>query len=155
MKTRLSANQSAHTMLVVLFKRVSKYDCTIRVTKSTWAVPSGILSYVILSISYLRERTIETSSLPYPRIPCDPWQSKFFSRIPTAYFNCKYFSVYARELLGCLPVISPSGRNPCGSNKQITPQKVLSEYFIHSLANFGKLMHPFADSAFQLVNKNA
>ena len=33
-------------------------------SKSTWAVPSDFLFYVILTISYLRARTIETSSLP-------------------------------------------------------------------------------------------
>ena len=84
--------------------------------------PFGIfLFYVILTISYLRAQTIETSSLP-----TDFWRPLFkqieiFSILnckyfPVSTFNCKYFPQYTRELLECLLGISPSGRNPCGGN---------------------------------------
>ena len=54
--------------------------------------PFGIFCpYVILAISYLRARTIETSSLPTD----SSWplfkQIEVFSAILTVYFNCKYF----------------------------------------------------------------
>ena len=41
----------------------------------------------------------------------------FFSGILSACFDCKYFPLYARELLGCLLGILLSGRNPCGRNE--------------------------------------
>ena len=51
----------------------------------------------------------------YPTIPCSPWSSK--SRVfLTAYYNCKHFSLYTCEVLGCLFGISPSRRNSCGGN---------------------------------------
>ena len=37
-------------------------------------------------------------------------------QIEIAYYNCKYFSLYTREVLGCLLGISPSGQNSCGGN---------------------------------------
>ena len=54
--------------------------------------PLGIFClYVILAISYLRARTIETSSLStdssWPLLE----QIEIFSAILTVYFNCKYF----------------------------------------------------------------
>ena len=39
-----------------------------------------------------------------------------FSGVLTVYFNCKNFSIYTSELLGCLLGISPSGPNPCSRN---------------------------------------
>ena len=54
---------------------VRKYDCTINVTKSTLAVPSGF--------------SVFTSSKPF--CTCGRKQEKrFFSRILTVYLNCKY-----------------------------------------------------------------
>jgi len=40
----------------------------------------------------------------YPMIPRAPWliKSRSFSGILTAYFHCKYFPLYTRELLVCL-----------------------------------------------------
>ena len=47
-------------------ERVSQYDRTINVTKSTTcAVPSGFSVYVILTISFLRARTIENVIITY------------------------------------------------------------------------------------------
>ena len=43
-------------------------------------------------------------------------QIEIFSRILTVYFNC----IYGRATR-MPPRDSPSGRNPCGDNKQITP----------------------------------
>ena len=71
--------------------------------------------YVILTISYLRAQTIETSSLPtdfslFKQIEI------FLILTVWLYINCKYFPYYTRELLECLLGISPPGRNPCGGN---------------------------------------
>ena len=65
---------------------------------------------VILTISYLRAWTIETSSSPNDSMKPLIQQIEIFSGILTAKFKCKYFSTYTRELLGCLLGISPSGR---------------------------------------------
>ena len=46
--------------------------------------------YVILTISYLRAQTIETSSLPTDSSRPLFKQIKIFS-IMTVYFNCRYF----------------------------------------------------------------
>ena len=46
---------------------------------------------VILTISYLRARTIETSSLPTDSMRPLFKQMEIFSVILTVYFNCKYF----------------------------------------------------------------
>ena len=74
--------------------------------------------YVILTISYLRAQTIETSSLPTDSSRPLFKQIKIFSSILTVYLNCKYCPYYTRELLGCLLGISPSWRNPCGGKNQ-------------------------------------
>ena len=55
--------------------------------------------YVILTISYLRAQTIETSSLPTDSSQPLFKQIEIFSGILTVYFNCKYFPYYTRELL--------------------------------------------------------
>ena len=79
--------------------------------------PFGIFClYVILTISYLRAQTVETSSLPKDS------SRPLFKQIEiclTVYFNCKYFPSYTRELQlqECFLGISPSGRNPCGGKK--------------------------------------
>ena len=59
---------------------------------------------VILTTSYmyLREWTIETSSLPKDSLRPLIKQIEIFSGVLTAYCNCKYFSMYTREILGCL-----------------------------------------------------
>ena len=62
------------------------------------------LFHVILTISYLRAWTFETSSLPKDSLRA-PDQA-----------NCKYFSIYKSKLLRCLLGISPAGQNPCGGN---------------------------------------
>ena len=74
--------------------------------------------YVILTISYLRAQTIETSSLPTnsSRPLFKQIEIFFYIDCMTVYFNCKYFPWYTRQLLGCLLRISPSGRNPCRGN---------------------------------------
>ena len=92
-------------------KRVLKYDCAINVTKPT--LISGpfrdFLFYVILTISYLRTGTIETSSLTnYSMRPLIN-QMEIFSGILLASFNCQYFSTYTRELPGCLLGEIPDG----------------------------------------------
>ena len=61
------------------------------------------LFHVILTISYLRAWTFETSPLPKDSLRA-PDQA-----------NCKYFSIYKSKLLRCLPRISPAGQNPCGA----------------------------------------
>ena len=61
---------------------------------------ADFLFYISPTISYLWVWTIETSSLP--NYSMRPLQIKIFSGIQTVYFNCKYFSLYTRELLGCL-----------------------------------------------------
>ena len=69
------------------------------------------LFYVILTISYLRALTIETSLFPNDSIR--PWSMKhieILSGILTVYFNFKYFSIHTHELLG---------PNPCGGNNLI------------------------------------
>ena len=54
--------------------------------------PYGIFClYVILTISYLRAETIETSSLPTDSSRPLFKQIKIFSGILPLYFNCKYF----------------------------------------------------------------
>ena len=56
------------------------------------SVPSGFfVFYVILTISYLRAQTIETSSLPTDSSRPLFKQIEIFSGILTVYFNCKYF----------------------------------------------------------------
>ena len=72
--------------------------------------------YVSLTISFLRAQTIETSSLPSDSSRPLFKQIEIFIVCMTVYFNCKYFPWYTRELLEYLLGISPSGRNPCGSN---------------------------------------
>ena len=57
--------------------------------------------YVILTISYLRAQTIETSSLPTDSSRPLFKQIEIFSGILTVYFICKYFPWYTRELLEC------------------------------------------------------
>ena len=53
--------------------------------------PFGILClYVILTISYLRAQTVETSSLPTDSSRPQFEQIEFFSNILTVYLNCKY-----------------------------------------------------------------
>ena len=74
------------------------------------------LFHLILTISYLRGWTFETSSLPNDSLRTLIKQVEIFLGILTAHFNCKYFSKYKRKLLGCLLGISPSERNPCGGN---------------------------------------
>ena len=55
------------------------------------AVPSGFfVFYVILTISYLRKQTIETSSLPTDSSRPLFEQMEIFSGILTAYLNCEY-----------------------------------------------------------------
>ena len=55
--------------------------------------PFGIFClYVILTISYLRAQTIETSSLPTDSLRPLFKQIEIFSGILTVYINCKYFS---------------------------------------------------------------
>ena len=72
--------------------------------------------YVILTISYLRAWTIDTSSLPNDSMRPLIEQFEIFSGLLTAYFNCKYFSITRGSLVG----ISPSGQNPCwGNNKSL------------------------------------
>ena len=46
--------------------------------------------YVILTISYLRAQTIETSSLPTDSSRPQFEQIEIFSSIQTVYLNCKY-----------------------------------------------------------------
>ena len=63
---------------------------------------------IILTISYLKRHYYSTI----------PWglcfqQIEVFSGIPTAYFSCKYFPIYTRELLGCSLGISLS----CGGKR--------------------------------------
>ena len=53
--------------------------------------PFGIFRlYVILTISYLRAKTIETSSLPTDSSRPLFEQIEIFSSILTVYLNCKY-----------------------------------------------------------------
>ena len=55
------------------------------------AVPSGFfVFYVILTISYLRAQTIETSSLPTGSSRPQIEQIEIFSSILTVYLNCEY-----------------------------------------------------------------
>ena len=70
--------------------------------------PFGIFClYVILTISYLRAQTIETSSLTTDFSRPLFEQIDIFPSILTVYLNCKYCPQYTRELLGCLLGISP------------------------------------------------
>ena len=82
---------------------------------TSFGSPFGILClYVILTISYLRAQTIETSSLPTDSSQPLFKQIEIFSSILTVCFNCKYFPQYTRELLECPFGISPSGRSTRG-----------------------------------------
>ena len=82
--------------------------------------PFGILClYVILTISYLRAQTIETSSLPTDSSQPLFKQIESFSGILTVCFNCKYFPQYTRELLECPFGISPSGRSTRGGKNAV------------------------------------
>ena len=59
--------------------------------------PFGIFClYIILTISYLRVQTMETSSLPTDSLRPLFKQMKIFSGILTVYFNCKYLLIYAQ-----------------------------------------------------------
>ena len=49
------------------------------------------LFYVILTVSYLRAQTIETSTLPNDSMRPLFKQIETFSGILTVYFNCKYY----------------------------------------------------------------
>ena len=60
------------------------------------------LFYITPTVPYLWVWTIETSSLPNYSMQPLIKQIQIFSGIQTVYFNCKYFSLYTRELLGCL-----------------------------------------------------
>ena len=92
----------------VLFLQRVQYDCTINVTRSTLAVPTGFFVLRHPNICYLQTRTIATLSLPTDSSRPLFKQIEIFSGILTVYFNCKYFPFYTRELLECLPGISPS-----------------------------------------------
>ena len=77
---------------------------------------SGVfLSYVILSNHLLLAGVKNRNVIITQRFHAAPDQANrdFFL---TAYYNCRYFSLYKREVLGCLLGISPSGRNSCGGN---------------------------------------
>ena len=76
--------------------------------------------YVILTISYLRAQTIETSSLPTDSSQPLFKQIEIFSGILTVYFNCKYFPYYTRELLACLLGFRLLGEIPAGAITQST-----------------------------------
>ena len=92
----------------------------INVTKSTYK--QSLRDYVILTISYLRAQTIETSSLPNDSMRLLFKQIEIFLGILTVLFNCKDFFEYTRELL-VVPRrdFASSGRIPCGGgNKAIS-----------------------------------
>lgn len=77
---------------------------------------------IILTISYLKRHYCSTI----------PWglcfqQIEVFSGIPTAYFSCKYFPIYTRELLGCSLGISLS----CGGKNQ--RYEFMSTWFLISV----------------------
>ena len=74
----------------------------INVTKSTYK--QSLRDYVILTISYLRAQTIETSSLPNDSVRLLFKQIEIFLGILTVLFNCKDFFEYTRELLVVLVV---------------------------------------------------
>ena len=88
----------------------------INVTKSTYK--QSLRDYVILTISYLRAQTIETSSLPNDSMRLLFKQIEIFLGILTVLFNCKDFFEYTRELL----VVPPRDfASSCGGgNKAIS-----------------------------------
>ena len=86
--------------------------------------------YVILTISYLRAQTIETSSLPTDSSRPLFKHIAIFSGILTVYFKCKYFPYYTRQLLGCLLWISPLGEIPAGAIIHEMPYKRLVTFNI-------------------------
>ena len=92
----------------------------INVTKS--AYKQSLRDYVILTISYLRAQTIETSSLPNDSMRLLFKQIEIFLGILTVLLNCKDFFEYTRELLVVPPRdFASSGRIPCGGgNKAIS-----------------------------------
>ena len=71
--------------------------------------------YAILTISYLRAQTIETSSLATDSSRPQFEQIEIFSSILTVYLNCKYCPIYAR-VTRVPPRDFASGQNPCGGN---------------------------------------
>ena len=100
--------------------------------------PFGIFClYVILTISYMREQTIETSSLPTDFSRPLFKQIEIFS-ILTVWLYISTVSTFLniRKLLECLLGISPSGPNPCGGNKKlmlylyVTPSTLSSTFAI-------------------------
>ena len=104
-------------------------------TNSHAETPFGIFSiYVILTISYLRAQTIETSSLPIDSSRPLFEQIEIFSSILTAYLNCKYCPQYTCELLGCLLGISPPGEIPAGAITVFTTpsMKVMLSIYLNS-----------------------
>ena len=92
--------------------------------------------YVILTISYLRAQTVETSSLPTDSSRPLFEQIEIFSSIPTVYLDCKYVLSliyrYAR-VTRVPPRDFASGRNPCGgNNKKNITQRLEDMNFIFS-----------------------
>ena len=81
--------------------------------------PFGIFSLnVILTISYLRAQTIETSSLPTNSSRSLFKQIEIFFLTYWLYISTvSTFLNIRASLLRCLLGISPSGRNPYGGNK--------------------------------------
>ena len=72
--------------------------------------------YVILTNSYLRRQTIETSSLPTDSSRPQFEQIEIFSSILTVYLNCKYCPLIYARVTRVPPRDFASGRNPCREN---------------------------------------
>ena len=87
----------------------------------TKAVPSGF--YVLRHPNHLLLAGVNNRNVSLPNDSKQPLikQIEIFSGILTVYFNCKYFPKYMRELLACVPGISPSGRNPCERKCTLKP----------------------------------
>ena len=106
--------------LITRNSRVSKYDCTINVTKSTYCnscCKRSLLDF--LSLRHPNHLVLAVANnrnviISYRFLAAPVQENRDFFWHTDCIFQ---LYVYTRELLECLLGISPSGRNTCGGNK--------------------------------------
>ena len=88
-----------------------------------------------LPIYSVRAFTDETSSSPTNSLRALFWQIEiWFIYMPTAYFDCKYFTLYTRDLQGRLLRILPLGKIPAGEMMSWRSVLLLNSVFLICLA---------------------
>ncbi|XP_074606093.1 uncharacterized protein LOC141859082 isoform X3 [Acropora palmata] len=137
------------TNQIYLFIVMSQY------TNSHAETPFGIFSiYVILTISYLRAQTIETSSLPTDSSRPLFEQIEIFSSILTAYLNCENFlkdiamDIFLKDMDTRSPLPLPNSYVEIGVWKQVMQ---INQHICGKMEQFTKMNQGSIDER-EMVN---